>query len=114
MSTGSVTPFTPTQPTQLLSYSTSSAALAFNAVDTLMLFNAGAVTVFVAFGETTTGLTAVAPTVGTPQNSMPIPAGQTIWIGTGYFGNGQNITAVAAIASGSGSLYITPGLGTQH
>ena len=125
MSTGAVVPFTPAQPTQMLGVTATSQALAFVPDDVLLIYNAGANDIFITLGESTTGLTAVIPTSGTPQNGFWVKAGTMMIVGTpsgGTFvpsGQGgsppQRISALAAIAAVAGptSLYFTPGAGTE-
>jgi hypothetical protein len=114
MSTGSVSPFSPNGPTQLLTVTGTSQSVTFPACDALLFYNAGTVVMFIQFGEAGQNLTAIAPTVGTPQPVTPIPPGMQVLLGTGYFGPGQNDVEVAVVGSTSGPMYITPGLGTQH
>lgn len=120
MSTGSVNPFTPTQPTQAITASTSNQTLSFNPCDAVLVYNANSAPVFVAFGtaaQLANGeVVATVPSAGTP-GSTPIPAGAQMLIGTpGITGfDSQPITVIAIIAStGTGDVYVTPGAGTQH
>jgi hypothetical protein len=116
MSTGSVAPFTPSAPTQLLNVGSVSATLSFIPGDVLMLQNAGSVTVFVTLGATSQTLAATVPAGGTP-GSFPILAGDNMLVGTpGVVGNqADQITQIGAIvSSGTAELYVTPGLGTGY
>jgi hypothetical protein len=99
-----VVPFHPAGDTVNLAVSTSTGNVQIIS-DTIPIFhsvriyNSGSVTVFVSFGDTNS-ITALTTT------GMPIPAGNTevFGISEGY---------IAAIsASGSGTIYITPGDGT--
>ena len=119
MSTGSVVPFTPTQPTQVVSVSTASQPITFNPCDAVLIYNAATTVIFVAVGTNQDAPTATAAAVGTP-GSMPVPAGSLVLIGTPGITGGNSlesyaITKIAVIAgSSSGDVYITPGVGTQH
>lgn len=73
---------------------------------TIMVYNAGTVVAFLAYGPTaaSAATNAVAPVAGTPTLTIPIPPGTQAFTLT----PGQFYTAVAASAT---TLYITPGTG---
>lgn len=109
MSTGSVNPFTPAGATVVLVVGTTSATVTFGPADAVLLLNTGTVPVFVTFG--TAGQTITALTAG----STPVPAGGSLLLGTPGVSGASPITTLAAVvASGTATLYITPGQGTQH
>jgi len=105
MSTGTVAPFQPNQPTLTVSATSSSIASGFTATDAIMVTNGGTATAFGAIGPS------VAATTATTSTGFPILSGTTVLIGTG-----SSTSAFAAICAGSGTatVYVTPGTGTQH
>ena len=104
MSTGAVNPFVQNQATTALAVSTVSASMSFNQpTDVLRLYNSGSAVIFIVLGENTSGL--IAATTG-----FPLAPGVVEYIGVP-----MTIKALAAVlGNGSGTLYITPGNGTQH
>lgn len=96
---------------QALSCSNVSAAVAFSTLPTdssatdVLLYNAGAVSVFVAFSTAT--LTAAIPVNGTPANGFIIPAGMMVTLCKG------SATYIAAVtASSTATLYFYQGYGS--
>ncbi len=115
MSTGSVAPFVPTQPTQSVAPSnTTNSLFTFNQCDSLLIWNAGTVLCFGAFGNSITQQGTSPAIVG----GFPIPPTTLMLVGVpGEIGNQANPTnqlAILASASSAGTVYVTPGLGTQH
>jgi hypothetical protein len=113
MSTGAVAAFTPTQPTQSVSPSnTANSLVTFNECDTLMLYNSGNTVIFVALANSLSPYAATPVIVG----GMPIPQGAQVVIGVpGVVGSDPvNQIALLSAAAGAGTVYITPGFGTQH
>ena len=101
MAVGSVQPFTAAQ-TVSIAAGIASVSVAITPNDSVLIYNAATVAAFVAFG---TG-SATATLTG----SVPVPAGAMLLLGTG-----PNVNTVAAIlASGTGTVYVTAGAGTQH
>jgi hypothetical protein len=103
-----ISPFAPgsTAGTSLLAVTTTSARVAAKTsatyVKRIRIYNAGSVDAFVEFGDAT--VTATVPVGGTP-GSMPVPAGAVEVLTCAQ-------SDVAAIcASGTTTLYITPGEG---
>lgn len=113
MSTGSVNPFTPSQPTQSATPSASANSLmTFNQCDALLVYNSGTVDITLAlFPATDEAVT------GTPiTNGMPIPKGTRQLVGVaGVAGsNPQLQVALLSVTGTAGTIYVTPGLGTQY
>jgi hypothetical protein len=98
MSTGTIQPFEPIA-TATIAASTSSAAAALPASDSILVFNSTGVTAFVTVGATT------ATSAGTP---VPPGARQ-------LFAGGPYVTSAAVVlGSGSGNVYFTAGQGTAY
>lgn len=115
MSTGSVVPFTPNQPSQVVTPSnTANSLLTINPCDAILFYNSGTVLCYAAFGWADK-LYAATPIIA---GAVPLPPGQSILIGTpGVLGvSSEDITQVAilAAAGSAGAVYVQPGLGTQH
>ncbi len=114
MTTGSVNPFLPSQPTQVLTVGTSSAVATFEPTDSVLLYNTGTIAVFVELS------TSVDPPTASVSGSVPVPPGGTLLLGLpGAVGTSPQVSGqipkLAYIAAASGPvLYVTPGMGTQR
>jgi hypothetical protein len=113
MSTGAVTPFTPNQPTQLITLSASSQLITFGPCDAVLLYNTSAtIPVFITIENFSDAATMAASLT----TGMPVPPATQMLLGVpGVTGVGSTQSlALAAIATGAGPvLYVTPGLGTM-
>jgi hypothetical protein len=111
MSTGAIVPFTPNQPTQNLTVSGTSQTLTFNPCDALLIYNSGAAVAFVAISN----FADAASLAVTATNGLPIPAGAQMLLGVpGVVGVSTSQPLVVAAIGTSGTLYVTPGLGTAR
>src|ERR1700677_3553916 len=107
MTTGSVNPFTPTQPTQVATPGAAANSLmSFNQCDALLIYNSGTVLVFVGFA------TATNPYAATPivSGGVPIPAGAQVLLGVpGVIGNNSdpvNQIALLSATGTAGNIYV--------
>jgi len=117
MSTGSVVPFTPNQPTQnALPSVTANSLFSINSCDSVLIYNGNASAVILVAFATETNLYTATPLITT---GVPVGPGQSILLGISGVGGfaSDPIVQVAFVGIGTvgaGNAYISPGLGTQH
>ncbi len=107
----SITPFQILSNTLPISASGSSASAAFSVSTTstwmqVQVYNSASTTAFVAFGGS--GVTASVGTPGTQNGSYPVAPGAVIVV---TVPSSTTTYAAAILASGSGTVYFTPGFG---
>lgn len=113
-----VSPFQATGPTVLLGVTASSQVATIAQSGTIkppsqvMVVNLSTNTVYLAFGGSSTGLTAAIPSAGTPALGLPVlPNAIEVFSTPGGDGSGTYIAAIAAVA-GPSNVTFTPGEGS--
>jgi hypothetical protein len=112
MATGAVNAFQPMigGTVSTATSTTVSATVKIPPCDAVLLYNAGTTVAFVRFGAA--DLSGTVTLAASAAVDMPIPGGAQMLIGTG-----ENINAVAVILASTGTagtLFVTPGNGTQR
>lgn len=119
MATGSVSPFSPlTGGTVSIAVTTTSAEVTIPPCDAVLITNSGTVTAFVRLGPA--DLSGQVTLTASATADTPVLSGTQMLLGTGGLGGGTfggitHVPAIAAVtATGTATLYITPGHGTQR
>ena len=105
--------FTPQQPTQAVSPSnTANSIVQFNPCEALLLYNSGNTVIFVTLGNSLETFATTPALAG----GMPIPQGAQMIVGVPGVAGSNPVSQLSLLsaAAGAGTVYITPGSGTQH